>query len=74
VSAPYVCPECRGPLAPSPSSLSCAACGIAYPVDAGRRLYLPAAAFLWSTRLPGLRPLAGSPLNPYLVLAIDRRR
>jgi SAM-dependent methyltransferase len=39
----------------------------------GRVLYLPAAAFLWSTRLPGLRVLAGSPLNPYLVLAIDRR-
>ena len=30
----------------------------------GRLLYLPAAAFLWSTRLPGLRSLAGSPLNP----------
>jgi SAM-dependent methyltransferase len=40
----------------------------------GRLLYLPAAAFLWSTRLPLLRRLAGSPLNPYLVLAIDRRR
>jgi hypothetical protein len=38
----------------------------------GRLLYLPAAAFLWSTRLPGLRTLAGSPLNPYLVLAIKR--
>jgi SAM-dependent methyltransferase len=40
----------------------------------GRLLYLPAAAFLWSTRLPGLRGLAGSPLNPYLVLAIGRAR
>lgn len=38
----------------------------------GRLLYLPAAAFLWSTRLPGLRTLAGSALNPYLVLAIAR--
>jgi len=38
----------------------------------GRLLYLPAAAFLWSTRLPLLRRLAGSPLNPYLVLAIWR--
>jgi SAM-dependent methyltransferase len=38
----------------------------------GQLFYLPAAAFLWSTRLPGLRPLAGSPLNPYLVLAIGR--
>ena len=38
----------------------------------GRLLYLPAAAFLWSTRLPGLRVLAGSRLNPYLVLAIGR--
>lgn len=38
----------------------------------GQLFYLPAAAFLWSTRLPLLRPLAGSPLNPYLVLAIER--
>ncbi len=39
----------------------------------GQLFYLPAAAFLWSTRLPLLRGLAGSALNPYLVLAIGRR-
>jgi len=40
----------------------------------GQLFHLPVAAFLWATRMPILGRLAGSPLNPYLVLAIERRR
>ena len=32
---PFVCPECRGPLAREAAAWSCAACGRAYPVENG---------------------------------------
>ncbi|HWN42950.1 MAG TPA: Trm112 family protein, partial [Thermoanaerobaculia bacterium] len=32
---PYVCPNCRGSLADVPEGLSCAACGLVYPVADG---------------------------------------
>lgn len=38
----------------------------------GRLLNLPVRALLWAFSLPGARPLAGSSLNPFLVLEIRR--